>query len=531
MSDLKARKEAQSVGAKYDELPYLSKAFYHTSPEHLCSMARLFSVNAPDIENSKVLDLGGGTGANLFSFAMNYPKAKILGVELSSKEVEEGNKHIKALGLKNYDLKAMSILDIDESYGKFDYIICHGVFAWVPKDVQDKILDITGKQLTPNGVAMISYNTLPGWNSINAFRHMLQFHSRYFDSNEEKIAQSKALLSFMQDVLKDSDSAYSQYLQKECDVIKTSDDSFLFHEYIEKGNTEFYFSDFIEMASKHGLTYLAEASLASMNPNNLPPKAAAKLSEVTDIIKQEQYMDFVFDRRFRNTLLCNSSAKMNRNINVDSMKDMYFALPVGCDIALENVDFAAKDFKISFKLGESACEAKSPMIAAALFAFVQNPGASLSIEDIKDFISTNCKALEVTKDTANAILSDFINMIFSGVMQIRASKPKHIWTVTQKPKVSDLVRYQAEKGFPFVFNQNNETLDINNIYSSIYSNMDGTKTIDDLAKIIDKKFEESGQFLEIEGKRVTEEKLKFKLLTEIALKALHFARIYGLLVG
>ena len=36
----------------------------------------------------------------------------------------------------------MDITTIDETFGKFDYIIAHGVFSWVPKDVQDKILEI-----------------------------------------------------------------------------------------------------------------------------------------------------------------------------------------------------------------------------------------------------------------------------------------------------------------------------------------------------------------------------------------------------
>lgn len=54
-------------------------------------------------------------------------------------------------------------MDIDDSLGKFDYIICQGVISWVPKNVQDKIFEISSKNLAENVIVYISYNTLPGW--------------------------------------------------------------------------------------------------------------------------------------------------------------------------------------------------------------------------------------------------------------------------------------------------------------------------------------------------------------------------------
>ena len=34
----------------------------------------------------------------------------------------------------------MSILDVGGEFGTFDYVLCHGVYSWVPPEVQDKIL-------------------------------------------------------------------------------------------------------------------------------------------------------------------------------------------------------------------------------------------------------------------------------------------------------------------------------------------------------------------------------------------------------
>ena len=41
----------------------------------------------------------------------------------------------------------LRIADIDASFGKFDYIICHGVYSWVPSAVQEAILRVCSENL------------------------------------------------------------------------------------------------------------------------------------------------------------------------------------------------------------------------------------------------------------------------------------------------------------------------------------------------------------------------------------------------
>ena len=39
-------------------------------------------------------------------------------------------------------------MDIDDSFGTFDYIIVHGIWSWVPDVVKDKILNICSRNLS-----------------------------------------------------------------------------------------------------------------------------------------------------------------------------------------------------------------------------------------------------------------------------------------------------------------------------------------------------------------------------------------------
>ena len=50
------------------------------------------------------------------------------------------------------------------------------MYSWVPPDVQDAILRVCSRNLAPNGIAYVSYNTYPGWHVRMMAREMLVEH-------------------------------------------------------------------------------------------------------------------------------------------------------------------------------------------------------------------------------------------------------------------------------------------------------------------------------------------------------------------
>src|SRR4051794_13106921 len=147
----------------YDEMPYESHPYAQTHPSRLAVVATLFGLRPPPVETCRVLELGSAAGGNIIPIAESFPRSQWVGIDLSTRQVDEGQRLVQAMGLKNVTLRHASIMDVDDSYGQFDYILAHGVFSWVPTEVRDKILDICSKRLTANGVAYVSYNTYPGW--------------------------------------------------------------------------------------------------------------------------------------------------------------------------------------------------------------------------------------------------------------------------------------------------------------------------------------------------------------------------------
>ncbi len=58
------------------------------------------------------------------------------------------------------------------------------------------ILDVCSANLTPNGIAYVSYNTYPGWHMRGMIRDMLKYHAEKFDDAKRKVSQARASSAF-----------------------------------------------------------------------------------------------------------------------------------------------------------------------------------------------------------------------------------------------------------------------------------------------------------------------------------------------
>ena len=181
----------------YDAVAYPNWAHRRTHPRHLEAFATLLGMEPPPVPTCRVLELGCARGGNLIPQAEDLPQATFLGIDLSPRQIEQGQATINALGLRNIELRQGDILAIDDALGQFDYILCHGVFSWVPREVQEKILEVCRRNLASNGVALVSYNTYPGWRPIEAVRDVLRYQAAKFSDPRQQIEQAQAMLQFL----------------------------------------------------------------------------------------------------------------------------------------------------------------------------------------------------------------------------------------------------------------------------------------------------------------------------------------------
>lgn len=319
--------------SSYDDIPYPYLSHLQTHPDRLATLATLLGMTPAPVTRCRVLELGCAGGGNLIPMAYGLPESQFVGIDLSARQVAEGQAAVAALGLSNISLKPLNILEINPDFGQFDYIIAHGIYSWVPTEVQEKIFAVCRQHLSPQGVAYISYNTYPGWHMLGMAREMMLFHTRHLTEPHQRAMEARRMLKFIADSVPNTNSAYggflNTYVQELTDKLEGAQpkpEALFWHDELAEVNEPVYFYQFIERAEQHDLQFLAEAELRAMLANNLPTEVTETIDQMAhDLIEFEQYLDFLHNRTFRMTLLCHANIPLRRKLDPKQVTAFYLA--------------------------------------------------------------------------------------------------------------------------------------------------------------------------------------------------------------
>lgn len=305
----------------YSELGYKSMPFPYTTPATLEAYAALVGVSAPNPKNARVLELGATYGGNIISQALFNPDATFVGIELSQEQVEKGNEVIANAGLTNVSLIQSDIASIGSEIGTFDYIIAHGVYSWVDDGVKDALLRLIDEHLAEDGLAYVSYNTYPGWHTMEEVRQLMMFSNRdkaQFN-HKEKVLHGKTIGSIVgsqilkYDNLKERNSKFLGALRS----VMQKDEYYVGHDHLEPNNDPVYFYQFNDHLGAHNLAYLCDADLTLSMVRSFDADIADTLDKLAlnDHVAQEQYLDFMLDTTFRKSIIC--KAKHAESVTYD----------------------------------------------------------------------------------------------------------------------------------------------------------------------------------------------------------------------
>ena len=318
----------------YNSFLYVSKPFSSTNINNLQAKAKMYGLKPVPLKGARVLELGASCGGNIVTQALYYPETTFTGIDLSGVQVKHGNDIINAIGLKNVTLLEKDILDIDESFGTFDYIIVHGIWSWVPDVVKDKILSICNVNLSDNGIAYISYNTYPGWKRLEQLRDIMLYSEKRAKDQDllERTLYTKNVLKMVADTMNidDRSRAQSAYKINNIHNVLNSNDYYVAHEYLEAFNDPVYVSDFIDRARKQGCAYIGDEVLQRSFITWLADDVTNNIRALShdNYVDKEQFYDYVYDTQFRMSLLTKLSNedKINHEETVtqDILNSLYY---------------------------------------------------------------------------------------------------------------------------------------------------------------------------------------------------------------
>lgn len=432
----------------YDSVPYVSFAYACTHPDLLCALGRLFGLTPASPRRCRLLELGCASGGNLIPMAEQLPECEFIGIDRSRVQIDRGRALVGELGLGNVRLEQADILHLDpQTIGSFDYVICHGVFSWVPRPVQDRILELTASVLRPRGLAFVSYNVYPGWHMRELVRHMMVFHQRRFADPSQQLGQARALLDFVADAVKRraaADDPHALLLGKELDSIRSMPDAYLFHEHLERDNSPIYFHQFIERLQSLPLRYVCDTDLNLMVARDMPSDVVETLARIADDqIRMEQYLDFIRNRQFRTSVLCRIEAEPQRRLQPERAEILRFAM-------------AAQPGQASLEAGVElgfACasgariSSSDPVTKAALSELCARWPASLEFDALLEVACMRLREAGMDPGSPDRarVAADLIECLLRKAVIARSLEPALATAVPERPKLGAFNRAMAER--------------------------------------------------------------------------------------
>ena len=217
-----------------------------------------------------------------------------------------------------------------------------------------------------------------------------------------------------------------------------------------------------------------------MLTEHLSATASSTLGTVAmNQVDLEQYMDFVGNRMFRQTLLCHESVKPTRNVSSDRIKHLHFAANLtSTGDTLEVSDQRLAEF---CDTAGNAINVRRPLLKAALVVLRECWPASLSYNDLlsQAQLRSGSHAEQSTRDQSS-LASMLLRSFAAHLIQIYSSPRCLTATVSDRPLAGRLARWQANSNRA-VTNQLHQDVELDEGSRQLLATLDGSRMTTDLA--------------------------------------------------
>jgi SAM-dependent methyltransferase len=163
------------VGNGYvTDIPYTRGFFPELAPAWLDFVATIAGVASPTRPAGfSWCELGCGQGVTTAILAAAHPQGQFVGIDLMPEHVDHARRLAHEAAVGNVAFHAASYADERVETPTFDYIVAHGVYAWVDAKTQAGLRHFIDRHLRPGGLVYLSYNAMPRWAAELPFQRLL----------------------------------------------------------------------------------------------------------------------------------------------------------------------------------------------------------------------------------------------------------------------------------------------------------------------------------------------------------------------
>lgn len=303
------------------DIPYLRDFKPALAPAWLDHVALIAGIEPPARQDSFAwCDLGCGQGVTAVILAATHPRGAFHGIDAMPVHIAHARRLAAEAAIPN-----VSFHDVDFTAAGgielplFDYIVAHGVYAWVDAETQKALRRFIDRQLKPGGLVYISYNSMPGWARDLPFQRLIRDLSRSFPGDSAaRVAAAVAIIRSI--AAGNAPSLTASFIVGELE--RRPEDytpAYLVHEFMPAAWQPLYVTEVWAAMKTIGLTPVGSATLiGNFNSYVLDDRIRKTLAGIADAGIRELVRDFYLDQRFR----CDVFARGNRRLDAEQRRKM-----------------------------------------------------------------------------------------------------------------------------------------------------------------------------------------------------------------
>ena len=350
-------------------------------------------------------------------------------------------------------------------------MIAHGLYSWVPDSVRSAILALCRRALRPGGIAYISYNTLPGWRMRGLTRDLLEWHLRAVDEPLERLMHAQALIDHLGEAV-DVESP-SSYLEMEVARIRSNPPSYLAHEYLEPDNHAFLFREFVDDAAVAGLCYLCNADLATGHPELYGVLGESMAGLTSDPVQLEQYLDFVANRAFRQSLLCRDDEPPTA-LDHGRMQQLHLVADLSPAPKLDLHRIKPQTFTTR---NGTSFDVQHPLSKAALAELAGRYPQGMNCRELLGAATQRVSSKGGARhaEEVDEALSEIFSLLVLQHVEPIIEPPEHMLRRSGYPRANRLAWYQASQGWSHLATVMHQCLELDGFARALVLQLDGTR--------------------------------------------------------
>lgn len=323
---------AADLDGHVGDVAYPPRFHREQTPTWLHATAAALGFAAPDLSRHyRWCELGCGSGLTALVAAACNPLGRFIAIDVDPAQVARARGIADAAGIGNVEFVAADLRDAAAvaaagDGAPFDFVVSHGLWAWVGDDVREAALAIVRDRLAPGGLVQIGYMSHPGASPLQAAHKLMREAARHAEGDSGR--RATAALGLLRQLADGGAGYFAEHpgALRQLDAMEREAPEYLAHEFLGAHWAPQHAADVLRALAGAGCAFLGSATpLENIDALSVPGALQPMLRAIPPGPLAETVRDLARNQSLRRDLFQRDARPLDAEAHLAALDALVFA--------------------------------------------------------------------------------------------------------------------------------------------------------------------------------------------------------------